>query len=126
VYAVTGLANGDTGDGDVVPVSTTTGASGTAIQVGLIAWYPTAIAITPNGSTAFVADSGDSLYSGPGAVNTVTPINLVTGKAGSAITVGDNPDGIAITPDGTTGRCAKSFRLVMMRFRGWGAGRGWS
>jgi hypothetical protein len=40
VYAVTGLANGATGDGDVVPVSTTTGASGTAIQVGLIASYP--------------------------------------------------------------------------------------
>ena len=102
VYAVTGLANGSTGDGDVVPVSTTTGASGAAIGVGLIAWYPTAIAITPNGNTAFVADSGDSLYPGPGAVNTVTPVNLVTGRAGSAITVGDNPDGIAITPDGTT------------------------
>jgi YVTN family beta-propeller protein len=49
-----------------------------------------------------VANSGDSLYSAPGAINTVTPVNLVTGTAGSAITVGNNPDGIAITPDGST------------------------
>jgi hypothetical protein len=49
IYAVTGLATGNSGDGDVVPVSTTTGASGSEIKVGLIAWVPTAIAITPTG-----------------------------------------------------------------------------
>jgi len=102
VYAVTALGNGGSADGDVVPVSTTTGVSGSEIKVGLVSWVPTAIAITPNGNEAFVADSGDSVYPAPGAINTVTPVNLVTGTAGSAITVGDNPDGIAITPDGST------------------------
>ena len=34
--------------------------------------------------------------------NTVTPIDTATNKAGSAIDVGANPSGIAITPDGKT------------------------
>jgi YVTN family beta-propeller protein len=34
--------------------------------------------------------------------NTVTPVDLVTGKAGAAIDVGAEPEGIAITSDGAT------------------------
>lgn len=41
---------------------------------------------------AYVANSGS---------NTVTPINVTTGTAGSSITVGTAPRGIAYTPDGT-------------------------
>jgi hypothetical protein len=36
VYAVTALGNGGGADGDVVPVSTTTGVSGSKIKVGLV------------------------------------------------------------------------------------------
>jgi YVTN family beta-propeller protein len=52
-----------------------------------------AIAITPNGRTAYVANCDD---------DTVTPINLATGTPRPAIKVGINPDAIAITPNGRT------------------------
>jgi YVTN family beta-propeller protein len=54
---------------------------------------PTAIAITPDGKTAYVANEGS---------NTVTPITVATGTAGTPITVGSTPDAIAITPNGQT------------------------
>jgi YVTN family beta-propeller protein len=50
---------------------------------------PTAIAITPDGRTAYVA----SFNSG-----TVTPISTATNKAGHAIRTGKTPVAIAITP----------------------------
>jgi YVTN family beta-propeller protein len=43
--------------------------------------------------TAYVANDGAS---------TVTPINTATNTPGTPITVGENPSGIAITPDGRT------------------------
>jgi YVTN family beta-propeller protein len=72
--------------GTVTPISTATNKAGKAITVGK---YPGAIAVTPDGRTAYVVNNG------PG---TVTPISTATGKAGKAITVGKNPDAIAITP----------------------------
>ncbi|MGH3222221.1 MAG: hypothetical protein ACRDPY_26600 [Streptosporangiaceae bacterium] len=45
---------------------------------------------------AYVADSGG------GTGDTVTPIDLATGTPGHPITVGNYPEGIAITPDGKT------------------------
>jgi YVTN family beta-propeller protein len=56
---------------------------------------PMAIAITPDGKTAYVSD---------GASGTVTPIDLATDTPGKPITIGGKPgtDAIAITPDGTT------------------------
>jgi hypothetical protein len=54
---------------------------------------PSAIAITPDGTTAYVADSFDG---------TVTPIRLATGTPGTPIKVAQGPTDIAITPDGTT------------------------
>jgi DNA-binding beta-propeller fold protein YncE len=48
---------------------------------------PTAIAITPNGKTAYVV-AGDAL----------TPIDVATGKPGNAIKVGKNAVAIAIGP----------------------------
>ena len=47
------------------------------------------IAITPDGKTAYVANSADA---------TVTPINLATGTPGAPISVGSYPQAIAITP----------------------------
>jgi len=55
--------------------------------------FPSAVAVTPDGKTAFVAN-----YSS----NTVTPIAVATNTADTPITVGTSPNGIAITPDGAT------------------------
>ncbi|MGO8722094.1 MAG: YncE family protein, partial [Acidimicrobiales bacterium] len=45
------------------------------------------------GPTAYVANYNSG---------TVTPINLSNNTAGTAITVGTNPEGIAVTPNGQT------------------------
>ena len=55
---------------------------------------PTAIAVTPDGTTAYLANSGG---------NTVTPVTLSSNTAGTSITVGSKPPaGLAVTPDGGT------------------------
>ncbi len=74
----------------VTPINTATNKAGKAIKTGSSAF---AIAITPNGKTAYVAnlDSG-----------TVTPIRTATNTALKAIKVGPGPAAIAITPDGKT------------------------
>ena len=64
---------------------------------------PQGIAITPDGSKAFVADAGAIIAGQAGGIgHQVTPIDLSTGKALSPITVGNAPIGVAITPDGST------------------------
>jgi hyaluronoglucosaminidase len=63
----------------VTPVSMATRKAGAAIGVGA---DPAAIAITPNGRTAYVVNSGS---------DTVTPISTATGEAGPAIRVGYSP-----------------------------------
>jgi YVTN family beta-propeller protein len=50
---------------------------------------PDAIAITPEGATAYVANGGS---------DTVTPVNTATSKPGPAIPVGNYPVAIATTP----------------------------
>jgi DNA-binding beta-propeller fold protein YncE len=79
----------------VIPVNTATHAVGTPITVGS---GPSAIAITPDGSTAYVADEGTT-NTAPGFV---TPIDLSTNTPGAPIPVGSGPDAIAITPNGST------------------------
>ncbi len=70
----------------MTPIRTATNKAGKAIKVGS---YPWAIAITPNGKTAYVVnqDSG-----------TVTPIRTATNTALQAIKVETGPIAIAITP----------------------------
>jgi YVTN family beta-propeller protein len=87
--------------GAVTPIDLTTNTAGKPIKVGgkplAMAFYgdPMAIAITPDGTTAYVAN---------GASSTVTPIDLATNTAGKPINLSGKPgaDAIAITPDGTT------------------------
>jgi sugar lactone lactonase YvrE len=79
----------------VIPVNTATHAVGAPITVGS---GPSAIAITPDGSTAYVTDEGTTNTS-PGFV---TPIELSTNIPGTPIPVGSGPDAIAITPNGQT------------------------
>ena len=74
----------------VTPVNTMTGRAGLSIKVGI---HPDAVAITPDGRTAYVTCSGSG---------TVVPVDTATGKAGPPIKVGADPDAIAITPDGRT------------------------
>ena len=47
----------------------------------------------PDGQTAYVTNAGS---------NTVTPIAIGSNTAGTAISVGSHPDGVAITPNGQT------------------------
>jgi YVTN family beta-propeller protein len=68
----------------VTPIRTATNMVLKPITVGKVPW---AIAITPDGKTAYVANT-----------QTVTPIRIATGTAGTAIPVGDEPFAIAITP----------------------------
>jgi YVTN family beta-propeller protein len=79
--------------GTVYPVNLSTDAVGTGLTVGQIGPYTSTIAITPDGSTAYVTNS---------AGDTVVPVNLGTWKAGPAITVGSDPSSIAFSPDGGT------------------------
>ena len=76
--------------GTVTPIGLTTHRPGKPIKVGA---NPQAIAITPDGSTAFVANYGS---------DTVTPINTSTRRAGTPIPVGNQPRAIAVTPNGKT------------------------
>ena len=84
----------------VTPIDLVTGKALPPITVGD---GPQGIAITPNGKLAFVADAGAIVtgQSGPYG-DTVTPIDLVTGKALPPITVGNAPVAVAISPDGST------------------------
>ena len=75
-------------------ISTTTNTVRKWITVGK---NPEYIAITPNGKTAYVANTGSL-----GMGDTVTPISTVTNTAGKAIKVGKGPALIAITPNGKT------------------------
>jgi YVTN family beta-propeller protein len=92
----------DRGSGTVTPIRTATNTAGRPITVGKDPW---AIAITPNGKTAYVANN--DVESLPG---TVTPIRTAVNKAGAPITVGNGPSVIAITPQRRGGRVRRGHR----------------
>ncbi len=70
----------------MTPIRTATSTALPRIETGL---SPYAVALTPDGKTAYVAN----LRSG-----TVTPIRTATNTALPPIKTGRNPDAIAITP----------------------------
>ena len=72
--------------GTVTPIEAATGTAGRPIKVGFRPW---AIAITPDGKTAYVVNSETS---------TVTPISTATNRPGKPIKVGITPVAIAIAP----------------------------
>jgi YVTN family beta-propeller protein len=74
----------------VTPIST---ATNTALKPIKVAPYPDAIAITPNGKTAYVASHRS---------DTVTPIDTTTNTALKPIKLAGSPGAIAITPNGKT------------------------
>ena len=75
------------GANTVTPINVASGEAGTPIVVGST---PTAIALTPSGTTAYVVDHNG---------NTVTPISVGTDTAATPIRVGSGPWAIAITPE---------------------------
>ena len=86
------------GPAALIRFSLSSGSLGTPVPVGL----PGAVSISPNGSTAYVANSGglEGLPAPTGS--TVTPVDLATVRRLRAIGVGGQPGGIAITPNGST------------------------
>ena len=80
-------------------------ATGTALPVIKVGYWPDAIAITPDGKTGYVADSEarGNKPSGPlKAGDTVTPFRVATNTALRPIVTGLRPVAIVITPDGRT------------------------
>ena len=81
------------GQGWVTPIATATNTPGVPIAVGL---SPTSIAISPDGSVAYVDNSGDG---------TITPIDTATNTAENPLTVFSTGSGggeLALSPDGQT------------------------
>ncbi len=79
----------------VVPVDLATGMNGSLINLG--EQWPQAIAVAPNGATAYVLTWDQSLDDGY-----VVPIDTSTNVPGPAIKAGLSPVAIAITPNGQT------------------------
>jgi YVTN family beta-propeller protein len=97
------LGRGD--GGALIPIATATNTPGTPIGVG----DPDSLAITPDGKTVYVVADVFPGSSAPGPVpGYVTPVMTATDTAGTPIQVGDDPDGIAITPDGKTAYVSNS------------------
>jgi DNA-binding beta-propeller fold protein YncE len=76
----------------VVPIRTATNTALKAITVGT---YPGAIAITPNGKTAYILNAVFEPGTFPG---TVIPLRIATGTLGKPITVGSGPGLIVFAP----------------------------
>jgi len=98
----------DMGVGTVIRVNLATGRYSKPIKVDhllklpdghTVGDGPIAIAITPDGKTAYTANY---------EAWTVTPIDVATGARGTPIRVGQNPNSIAITPDGKTAYTANA------------------
>ncbi len=90
---------------NVTPIDLATGKALAPIPAGP---GPAGIAITPDGSTAYVTDDG-TLNS---LADTVTPIDLKTMKPLAPIKVGGGPQGIAITPDGSKAFVADAGSII--------------
>jgi DNA-binding beta-propeller fold protein YncE len=91
--------------GAVVPINLTTNTPGAPVLAPVGTW-PTAVATTPDGKTAYVSTSSGNALRGLGALDhgDVVPINLMTNTPGTPIPTpaGTDPITLAITPDGKT------------------------
>jgi DNA-binding beta-propeller fold protein YncE len=79
----------------VIPVATASNTAGRPINIGST---PVAIAITPDGRTAYIATAAYIAGSCAGClVGTVIPVATASNTAGRPIKIGRIPQGIAIT-----------------------------
>jgi serine/threonine protein kinase, bacterial len=81
----------------VVKRGSQSGWNGVSIPVGA---DPEGVAITPNGSTAYVTNSAGFTHGKGG--DSVSVINTATNTVTTTIPVGTHPGNVAITPNGTT------------------------
>ena len=88
----------------MTPVMTGTNTAGKPIRIGAI---PTAIAITPDGTTAYAV-------TGARRGTTVTPVATATNTPGKPINIGGTPVTVAITPDGKTAYIADGNHRTVM------------
>ena len=65
----------------------------TVIDTVPVGTYPGAVAITPDGTRAYITNGGS---------DTVSVIDTATNTVSATVPVGDYPNGVAITPDGTS------------------------
>jgi YVTN family beta-propeller protein len=81
----------------VTPLDLSTNTAGTPIEVGSA---PFGVAITPDGSTAYVATGGGLV----GSTNALVPIDVSSDTTGTPIPIGTEGDArsVVITPDGST------------------------
>ena len=77
----------------ITPINVSNDSAETPIHVGL---GPGAIAITPDGKTAYVTLTGTPTN----VLSEIVPVQLSDGTVGTPIPTGPAPMGIAITPDG--------------------------
>jgi phospholipase C len=70
-----------------------------ATQTVVVGIYPHGIAISPDGSTAYVANTGPN--TGRGGSQTVSVINTSTYAVTNTIDVGEAPQVVAVSPDGS-------------------------
>jgi DNA-binding beta-propeller fold protein YncE len=85
---------------DITPIDTATNTAGAMIVLpessGAVGHF-SGMVVTPNGKTAYVANATSSADSG-----SVTPIDVATNTAGTAIEVGGYADALVISPNGKT------------------------
>jgi DNA-binding beta-propeller fold protein YncE len=79
----------------VIPVATATNTPGKPIKIG---GTPVAIAITPDGKTAYIATAAYIARSCAGCpVGTLIPVSTATNTPGKPIKIGRVPEAIVIT-----------------------------
>ena len=85
-------------------IDTATDAVTATVSVGS---YPLGVAVSPNGSRAYVANDGSG---------TVSVIDTATDAVTATVAVGANPDGVAVSPDGSrvyvTNQCASYVSVI--------------
>ena len=91
----------------VTPIDTATNTAGAPIALG---GSPIAVAITPDGKTAFVTTQANSDPS----TGSVTPIDTATNTPGTPIPIGTEPAAVAISPDGKTAYLATAEGAGML------------
>ncbi len=84
----------DPGPNTITPIDTATGAAETPLAFG--DFEPNAIAVTPNGTTAYVVPTQSD------ETAEIAPINTATNTVGTPINTGDPVSALAISPDGST------------------------
>jgi len=94
------------GAGIVTPIDLATNTAGQPIDVS---GEPVAMAVTPDGKTAYVASGATNSGREPTSAQTVTPIDLTTNTPGRPITLTNPPDAIGIAPDGKTAYVINGF-----------------